>query len=139
MENHTILEAIKDGVVAFVWWLSEVRPGLPWLVVQLGMTELATIAVVLVTWMHSPVRSKFSQLITAFVTLVVCLNVPLEPLKLENHRGNYALLVVICFIFMLALPRWLSFLLIPDLKGQIRLTKAILVVTLLLFIMQMFA
>ena len=136
MENQTVLQSIKDGWIEFLWWL---KPSITLCIIQMGLTVFVTYGICLVTWLRSPIRSTFSQVLVVLFCLVFGLNYPLGMLRAGEHKGNYALMVTVCLLFMVFLPAQLAFFITPKLKDQMTLAKVITGLMWILLLVQMFA
>ena len=135
MENQTILQGIKDCWVEFLWWL---KPSITLCIIQMGLTLFVTFGISLFTWHRSPIRSTFFQVLVVLFCLVVGLNYPLGMLRAGEHKGNYALSVTVCLLFIAFLPAQLAFFITPKLKDQMTLTKVITGLVWLLLLAQIF-
>ena len=136
MEHQTILDLLKNGWMDLIW---NIKPSIPQYITQAGMTIFVSTGMTFVVWAKSPIRSPFTQAAVFLLCLVFCLNYPFQNMRAPvNSEGNYTLFVTVCLGFMIFLPKPLSFLLAPTIKGQMIVFKIITGVMWFLFLVQFF-
>lgn len=135
MEHETVLDLLKNGWMDLIW---NIKPSIPQYITQAGMTIFVSMGMTFFVWAKSPIRSPFTQAVVFLFCLVFCLNYPFQNVRAHVTEGNYTLFVTVCIGFMIFLPKPLSFLLAPTIKGQMIVFRIITGVMWFLFFVQLF-